>query len=326
MATLRTVTVKAAGGDYSSLSAAVAAECASTNLVTLDRQLDIVCDAILDTTRVTIPSSCTTDATRYVRVVGPAHGGVLANAYRLHAVADFNRAMIVEAAYARLVNISVQHESTSGNTSSNDAALQFNPAGAAAELQVDSCFVLKSPRRGFVVETGVVVARNSVFLGASQGADIADLTGSGLSTYLYNCVFVGGSGAGLVKSNNGTTLAVNCYACSTSANAYLQSAGTLTRTTCASDDSTGSTGLQSIAYDATTFTNVTAGAQDFHLPSGSPLIGVGTDLTATANYPFSTDFEGDSRGSTWDVGADQRVVAATQIPVFLHHYRQQGIA
>lgn len=305
MATLRTVTVKTSGGDYTTLSAAVAAECASTNLVSLDRQLDIVCDAILDTTRVTIPSTCTTDATRYVRVVGPAHLGVVANAYRLHPTADFNKALTIQTAYVHLVDISVQHESTSGNTSNGDAAVYYDPPSATALLTLDKLLSLKSAHQGVIVTQGVIKAKNSAVVASTTAMEIGDNTGSSLSTYVYNCVLKGGTGAGLEKIGNGTTQATNCYAASDSTSAYLQTTGTLTRTTCASDDTTGSTGLQSIAYSTTNFTNVTAGSEDFHIVSGSSLIDAGTDLSADSAFAFSTDMYGDTRTTPWDVGVDQ---------------------
>ena len=39
-------------------------------------------------------------------------------------------------------------------------------------------------------------------------------------------------------------------------------------------------------------------------------IGAGTDLSADANMPFSTDIDGGPRTpGAWDIGADQRAVA-----------------
>lgn len=305
MATLRTVTVKISGGDYTSLSSAVATECTSVNLVSLDRQLDIVCDAILDTTRVTIPSTCTTDATRYVRIVGPAHLGVVANAYRLHPTADFNKAFTIQTAYVHLVDISVQHESTAGNTSNGDSAVYYDPPSATAQLLLDKLLCLKSAHQGVIVAQGVIKAKNSAVVASTTAMEIGDNTGSSLSTYVYNCVLKGGTGAGLEKLGNGTTQATNCYAASDSTSAYLQSTGTLTRTTCASDDATGSAGLQSITYSTANFTNVTAGTENFQLVTGSSLIRSGTDLSADAALPFSTDMYGDTRTAPWDVGVDQ---------------------
>src|SRR6185369_12827289 len=68
MATVRTVTVKPSGGDYASLNAAEAGE--QNNLVSLNRQLNIECYAMSDTSAVVVNGS-TTDATRFINIYTP---------------------------------------------------------------------------------------------------------------------------------------------------------------------------------------------------------------------------------------------------------------
>jgi hypothetical protein len=87
-------------------------------------------------------------------------------------------------------------------------------------------------------------------------------------------------------------------------------------TTCASSDTTGSTGLQNIAYDTTNFTNVTAGSEDLHIPTGSALKDVGTDTSGdAAPMNFTTDIDGETRSGTWDVGADELVTGGATINI-----------
>ena len=51
---------------------------------------------------------------------------------------------------------------------------------------------------------------------------------------------------------------------------------------------------------------VDAGAGDLHLAaSDTTAIGNGGDLAADLALSFTTDIDGDLRGSTWDIGADQ---------------------
>ena len=47
--------------------------------------------------------------------------------------------------------------------------------------------------------------------------------------------------------------------------------------------------------------------EDYRLPLGSALIGVGTDDAGLGLY--SDDIEGHTRTSTWDIGADEYIAA-----------------
>jgi hypothetical protein len=55
---------------------------------------------------------------------------------------------------------------------------------------------------------------------------------------------------------------------------------------------------------------VNEGALDFRLQAGSPARGAGTNLTALG---FSTDINGNPRGSSWDMGAFQSFVTRSVI-------------
>lgn len=84
-------------------------------------------------------------------------------------------------------------------------------------------------------------------------------------------------------------------------------------TTCMCSQNLTLTGVtKNIAYSTANFTNVTVSTQDLHLVSGSALINVGTDLSAT----FTIDINGATRptgASTWDVGPDEFVAAAAGV-------------
>lgn len=120
-----------------------------------------------------------------------------------------------------------------------------------------------------------------------------DSTGS-VAINLYNCISYGTTTAGVQHSSTGDITCVNCYM-ESDADGYINtSTGTLTLTTSASSDTTGSVGLQNIPYDNTTFVDTTLGAEDLHLVSGSPLIGVGT----------TTVYTEDKNGDTWATPRD----------------------
>uniref|UniRef100_A0A6M3JTG0 Uncharacterized protein n=1 Tax=viral metagenome TaxID=1070528 RepID=A0A6M3JTG0_9ZZZZ len=94
----------------------------------------------------------------------------------------------------------------------------------------------------------------------------------------------------------------------TVSNAYNGSFATFTK--CASNDATGSeAGLQNIAHNTTQFTSVTD-PHDYRLPgTGSALYNTGTDGPFAAPLDYTTDIQGDTRTSTWDIGADEYVAA-----------------
>jgi hypothetical protein len=65
----RTVTVKPSGGDYPSLQAALEGEAA--DLVALNRQLDIECYSMADTTKVNMPAAFVTDPDHFIHIYTP---------------------------------------------------------------------------------------------------------------------------------------------------------------------------------------------------------------------------------------------------------------
>ena len=148
------------------------------------------------------------------------------------------------------------------------------------------------------------------YRGNAAQANSNSITINGAGTfYVYNGTFIGGYNS--FRRDGGTVYAKNCYARSNGGSAYQ---GAITMTTCASSDATGTAGLQTIALNTTNFTNVTATTEDFHLPLGSALIGVATNLYNDATYPFQTDIDGQDRGgaaASWDIGADEYVSSAS---------------
>lgn len=71
--------------------------------------------------------------------------------------------------------------------------------------------------------------------------------------------------------------------------------------------------IYSNMYGSVTFEN--AGAGDFHLGSGDTVAkDKGTDLSSDANLPIWNDIDGDARGATWDVGADEYISVGAVAP------------
>jgi len=138
-----------------------------------------------------------------------------------------------------------------------------------------------------------------------------NIVGSGVKNHgpsrFQNCTILSG-GIGIDITDGSVSTSKNCYVSSSGAAAYsVGGAGaSLTMTTCASDDNTGSAGLTNIIANATTFSNVTAGAEDWRLVTGSPLVNVGTDTSGdAAPFNFTNGIRGNVRSGSWDIGADE---------------------
>jgi hypothetical protein len=305
--TTRTVTVKSSGGDYTSLSAAEAAE--QGDLVTLNRNLVIECYDVNDTTAVTI-DGWTMDPVKNLQVLGMIdHGGVWStSAYRLnHAGGYGSLALIVNEEFTVIENIQVQN-TYNGLSNTIRVTLSFG------WVTIKKCLSIH----------GVTTTPGSSF---QQYANV--YTTSATYLFLENCVLINGAvNVHAVTVNNGVVFAENCtflaakqYGVQAShttvspriTNTYIGGFGTdaylgtsIRRFSCAHSSATvyaGSTA--SIAYDTSNFTNVTAGSEDPHLVSGasSTLKTGGTQL-----YYFTQDIDSETRVAPWSIGADQIII------------------
>jgi hypothetical protein len=300
MPTLRTVTVKPSGGDYATLAAAISGEAA--NLVSLDRQLDIECYSMTDTTAVNV-TGFTTDATRYIRIFTPSaerHDGKLnTGKYLLKTTAAFTTTLTISEEYVRIEGLQIW----AANTGTDESRPLVVSVGATSDVRVESCIIRNDTTGSSGTSnlntyhvSGVLTVRNSVLYGGTIGVNC-----NGTTTTIQNCTITKMS-AHAINRSAGTATVTNTYASGTT-DAYT---GTMTRTTCAHDTATvfaGSTA--SIAHDTTNFTNVTGGSEDYHLVSGASatLKTGGTDLSGT----FTTDIDGQTRSVPFSIGADQIV-------------------
>jgi hypothetical protein len=301
MPTLRVVTVKSSGGDYTSLSSAEALE--QGDLPTLDRQLDIECYSMGDTAAVTI-AGWTTDATRYLRIYTPTaerHDGKWnTSKYRLTPSASFGRALTIQEEYVRVEGLQMQNTNNTDGTGG-----VFVSVGNPSDVRITESIIRNSGRastsQGNInAQTGTFTLRNCIIYGA-VGASGVTLGNFGTASFtIENCTITNNATYGINRLSN-TVNVTNTYCGGNGTDAYN---GTMTRTTCAHSSATvfaGSTA--SVAHSTANFVNVTAGSQDYHLVLGSALIGAGTDLSAT----FTTDIDGQTRSGTWDIGADEYV-------------------
>lgn len=310
--TNRTVTVKASGGDYTSLAAAVAGE--SKNLVSLDRQLTIECYAMQDTSAVLFDRTAwTTDAARYILVTAPPaerHGGVYTTSkYRL----EVNNAHPIQVHHGVFITIEWLQIHLSAGADKRVIYLG-GPTHSASNITIRNNIIRTNTFQNY------------------QGAIHASYTGnSGTNVYIYNNLIYGGTGAqawgfqadipgsyylwnntvanfygGLNRTGNASVVARNnLLSVTTTAGSGTFAAGTNYNATNRSVMSYTVTGGGN-ANDrvSQTFTFANAGSSDWHLAetdTGAKDRGMNDPSTGVFGY----DIDGEPRYGSWDIGADE---------------------
>lgn len=261
-----------------------------------------------DTTAVTFAGTNTTVA-KYleVRSLGDARHAGLWSTSKYHLFVANTTAMTISVEHFRIDGIQVGKSSSS---SADQTGIRVNNVNAGSVTWISNCIVRQAGNASHT-EPGIwasdldndIKVWNTIAYGSgTSGAtnNNAFLVSAG-TLEGYSCV--GANGIYGFRKTAGTMNLKNCYGHGTTA-AYL-SANSLT--TCASSDaSSGSVGLRSIAHSTSTFINVTAGTQDYHLAVASPLLNVGTNTSGdAAPFNFTTDIDGQTRVAPWDVGADE---------------------
>lgn len=315
------VTVAPSGGDYTSLSAAEAGE--QQDLTALGEIMEIECAAMTDTTAVTF-AGWTTSSSFFVRVKAAAGAeavmpfAVGAGAYTQQTASTSGGFFLNACDFMEVVGIQV--DNTASGAGGTPRGFRISIGGAGVTNLLDSCIVRMS---------GTGAASKSAFF----------VTNSGGVVHINNCVGYG-CNVGQVFEGVRSITARNCTAAD-SVTGYLRSGGTFTTINCLETNcTTGWSGtFTSSDYNASedttapgsnsrvsqTFTFVDAGAGDWHLASGDAgAKGFGTDLSGEATYPFSDDIDGQSRGATWDIGADQFVSSGTTVDLLPSPVRLSG--
>jgi hypothetical protein len=299
MATTITKTVKASGGDYTSLSAWEAGE--QGDLVTADELRQAECYGFQDTSVCAIDGS-TTDATRYLRVFAAAGAeaqlpfDTSGTAYRLTPAAH---AITMSDDYTRIERIQVHP------TGNNYAILVGAPGGRLVGCNLAGGG--GGGGGGFFVNVslgaGTFTVINCVGRNTGGGNAYTFRIGATGTVVFYNCTAYApaNSARGFVQ-DAGTVICTNCLSITGTGAAF---SGTFTDSDYNASSDTSAPGAASLLSIADPF--VDAATFDFHLGSGAGPIGAGTDLSGT----FTDDFDGDTRSGSWDIGADEVVSSVT---------------
>jgi len=316
------------GAHYASLAAAISGEVgAAPDLVSGAAILHIECQTFsgsaADTASVDVVGF-TTDSTHYVRIYTQAasrHTGTWdAAKYRLEVANPAVAVLRIRQEFTRVEGMQVRKSASNAN----DQMIVYIEAQSAATVYLSDSIIRNVPGDAFrapniwVVDSDVTAyIWNCICYGSPDVVSnyASAIMVEGGAAVVYSCTGIGGFN-GFFLSVGATATCKNCYFAENSTDgsaASITENGSFTQVTCAVND--GSTlvdaGLRNIAHDTATFTNVTPGSENYHLPIGSPLINVGTNTSGeSAPLNFSTDIDGVTRTGTWDIGADERVTAA----------------
>jgi hypothetical protein len=279
-----TTALTGANAAYASLEACMNAN--EQNLVDADKyfNVEIFGDcSTADTTRVNA-HNYTTDATRYVNIYTTSaarHKGIYSTSYYRLEQGDDSPIYLESVSYITFTGILFKRTGTS------DSCINTN--NSATNILFDKCIIIGAGT-GLKVGYSTIRARNCIIIGGTYYSYISNVINT-----IENCVIINTGSLNAVYRAESFLYVKNCYAHSVSGTAYSPA----TITTSASSD--GSESTTTAAYDTDTFTNVTAGSENFHLPNtSSPLYDAGTDLSGT----FTDDIDGDTRVQ-WDIGADE---------------------
>lgn len=315
------------GAHYASLQAAITGEVgAAPDLVSGTAILHIECSVFAanaaDTAAVTV-NGFTADASYYVHIYAASGNRAStswdATKYRLSVTNA--TAMTVRTEYTRVDGLQIENAARNGNDQNT-----IDTFGKGTSAEYYSNLILRHHAADSFRTAGIFAADPDITLYVwnlidYDHPDLASIYNSSVylegpaagTAYIYSSTLIGGH-YGIFVGALQTATAKNTYASVNSTSGspeafHVEATGTLNQTTNASSDTSATgAGLDNIAVNTTNFTNVTAGSENWSLPSGSALVGAGTDTSGeSAPLNFTTDINGTTRVAPWDVGAFEYV-------------------
>jgi hypothetical protein len=320
MPTTITKTVKTSGGDYTSLSAWEAGE--QADLPTLDQISVAECYAMDDTAAVTL-DGWTTDATRYIRIYAPSserHPGKWDTGKYRKTNAAGPLVTILEN-YVRMEGLQLHR---TGNPSVDDGIVWIG-ADNATDIRILGCVIRGNNNASGNYSSGVqwkfqgiptkVIVANCIIYDIGPGgfkcSGIWNQSDVVNSLYAYNNTFQNlNDGIGLNSAN--TAIAKNNLfsSCTTACTGTFAAGTDYNATNNASMNYTVTGAGNTHDRLSQTFQFANEAGDDFHLlSSDTGAKDGGVDLSGDADYAFSDDVDGQARTGTWDIGADEYVVA-----------------
>lgn len=323
------------GGDYTSLQAALVAEAAAhPSLVADDIILQFECYSGLDTTPVSV-SGFTTDATRYLRIymaTGEGHTGYYnTSKYRLEVSGA--RAFTLGSASTKHIRIEGMQCKVSGTISGMDGYFQSANITAPSDIRLLNCIAkatITGPTgsgQGFrssatgTDDATIITSYINCVADGFRNADTEDDSFGWNSTahtnnkeFVYNCLAINCKSGFRDRSNirYKNCAAVGC------ANGWIPTSGPhASSTNNASSMDADVRGLNPQHKVAVLFVDPLNNDYRLH-NSDTGLKGLGADLSADADFPFSTDIGGATRSAPWCIGPSEADGAATQAVRWCH--------
>jgi len=157
----------------------------------------------------------------------------------------------------------------------------------------------------------------------SYGMSVSNNSGITRNAYLYNNTCTGHY-IGFASGSYGTNVILKnniSYNNSDNYSGTVSSSSTNNLSGPSQTDAPGSN-----PRNAVTVTFIDEANKNYHLAStDTGARGYGANLSSDSYLAFSDDIDGESRGSTWDIGADQYVAAGggSSLPIFMAYYRRR---
>lgn len=303
-------TIGPSGADYTTIQAWD--DAAPANLVTSDQVWEGQCknNAFTGSGTLATISGSTTDATRFKRLKCESGASFRDDGSRQTTALAWNNTTGASISAGDNYGAGIQWNENFGEidglmikgNGSNHPALEL----VSQNNKVRNCIIegpntISSTNDGFLMEQCLIIKTTSGGAGAVMQANFS----------LYGCTIAKPSDIGAVPSGiaasylNGACTIKNCALFGFTADLTITSAGgnTVTCTTCATDDATPTTGFTTLTYNTSLFVNITNATKNYRIPTGSGLIGIGTnDATHSA-----TDILNVARpqGTILDIGAHE---------------------
>ncbi len=287
------------------------------NLVTADKVKVGVCynDGVF-TAGVTI-SGWTTDATRYPKLTVATvarHTGTAGTGARIDANNTNINLVNVQANYAVVEWLALTNWRVGTTANLGNGVLVIGYTGVVLQnLMLHKSTV--NPTEGNSETNGNAIVIGSLNAGTVtiRNCLIYDLSGWGISVgscsnsstiTIQNCtVHVTGTGIA-TRDLNLTSTVQNCMVTGTGTRFSIVGQSSCMNNL-SSDASAPGTSALTNKTAANQYVSLTGGSENLHLKAGADAINAGTDLSVS----FTTDFEGQTRSGTWDMGADEVVIS-----------------
>lgn len=306
------------GGDYTSFSAAEAAE--QDDLVGGDLRYDFILrggSGSVGTIVLTDNATWNPGPSNFIKIYaqsGSEHDGTYDVTTAAHVQENANPAANITVEYTQCKNFIIHNQSTAGTA---DCLICSTARTGTPTIRFENMIfrIAEGVSSSTAVSCrGSTVFVNCVMMGGANSLH-TEFASAGSEVELYHCTLAGGSRGILLNDADVSATIKSCYAVGVNTIAYLLNAGSASTTKLATNDASGDAGYQNIPFTAVTLVSVTnSGDFDPHVAdTDSALYDAGDDESAN-NGGLTEDYEGGDRdavaaGSGWDIGADEFGVA-----------------